>query len=164
MSNSMKTTIAAALISAAFALLACSQQPEPNASGPASQAAAEIEPIQLLPCPDPDVGRACEFDHVKAPEYLAGAMKGDYQAQRNMAALHSSAMRWNVARPVQACAWRMVIIVSKPADAEYMDADSYRIDCGALGATDLDASKRVADRIYMAVHGSGMPALPPIPA
>ncbi|QQQ17784.1 hypothetical protein JIP62_10610 [Brevundimonas vitis] len=124
----------------------------------------EIESVKLLACPDPDIGRTCEFDHVKSPEYLADALKGDYQAQRNISYAHTSGVSWIVARPVQGCGWRMVIMVSRPAGATYDDAGMYRIQCGDLSPADLEQSKRLAQIIYRQIHGADLPALPPIPA
>ena len=95
---------------------------------------------------------------------LEAALKGDYEAQRNVSYMHHQTHSWIVRNEVQGCAWRMVIMVSRPADAAYDDATMYRVQCGELDATDLADAEAVAQLIYARVHGSELPALPDLPA
>jgi hypothetical protein len=119
-----------------------------------------IEAIQLKPCPDPDPMQACRFDHTKAPEYLAEALKGNYQAQRNIAALHDAALPWIIKRPIQACGWRMVALASRPADSTHDEVGAYRIQCGQLSAADFADATTLANAIYRRIHDTDLPASP----
>ena len=123
-------------------------------------AAPVVEDVQLRPCPDPDPMQGCRFDHVKAPEYLAQALAGDYQAQRNIAALQGSGSPWIVKRPIQACGWRMVAVASRPADSTYDEEAMYKVQCGSLSTGDLSDAKVLANSIYRRIHGSDLPELP----
>lgn len=147
-------------IASSLMLVSCSAAPASSPPG----AEPTIETVQLKACPEVDPYRECEYDLATIPSYLPKALEGDYQAQRNVAASFASPRRWVVARPIQACAWRMVIEVTKPADAEYQDTNSYGIDCRDLSQGDLAQAEAVAGLIHRRIHGSDLPALPPIPA
>lgn len=146
-----------------IALAACGSPSEPPATD-VHAPALSIQPVAFRPCPNPDPMQACAYDKAKAPEELEAALKGDYQAQRNVSYLHHQSHSWIVQNEVQGCAWRMVIMVSRPADATYDDDTMYRIQCGKLSGSDLAEAKAVAQLIYSQVHGSDLPALPPVPA
>jgi len=68
-----------------------------------------------------------------------------------------------VKRPVQACAWRMVIMAERPANG-MADAPNYQTDCGSLSASDRQAARLVAQAIHRQVYGSDLPAIPPLDA
>ena len=152
----MRNTILTAL--GAIALASCGAAPAPDAEPVA------IEAVALKPCPSSDPNRECEFDATKAPEYLRDALAGDYQAQRNVSYMHTASRPWNVQQPVQGCAWRMVIMVTRPASSTMDDAGMYRIQCGSLSDGDQTAAREVAQLIHRQVKGSDLPTLPPIPA
>ena len=134
---------------------------------PTMQAAAQtapppvIEEVKFLPCPEPDVGRACEADQTFTKRDWPKALAGDYQAQRNVSYMFTAGRPWVVERPVQGCAWRMVIMATRPAGSTMADAGMYRIQCGRLSERDLAEAKRVANAIHRQIHGSDLPELPP---
>lgn len=141
----------------AFALTACGQaEPISTVSN------VEIEQVKLLPCPDPDVGRACAYDHESVPGYFEAALEGDYQAQRNLSYAFTQTSDWLVQRPIQGCAWRMVILATRPPDAVYDDAGMYRIQCDSLSERDLADAKTLANVIHRRIHGADLPELPPV--
>ena len=145
------------------ALAACGR-PSETVSAEASASGPIIEPVAFRACPNPDPMQACAYDRAKAPGELEAALKGDYEAQRNISYLHHQSQAWTVRNEVQGCAWRMVVMVSRPADAAYDDATMYRVQCAELNPSDQAAAKAVASLIYERIHGSSLPDLPSFPA
>jgi len=152
----------------AAGLAACSN-PAPTSSAAAAPAPAaqpakvEIEAPRLLDCPSADPGRECEEVRASAPADFKRALGGDYQAQRNTAYMFATARVGMVKRPVQACAWRMVIMAERPANG-MPDAGNYQTDCGTLSPRDRQAARQVAQAIHRQVYGSDLPELPPLDA
>lgn len=62
-----------------------------------------------------------------------GAIKGDYQGQRNVAYCLSTGCGWNELNknPVLGCAWRVVIVNSGHLAANRLDADGLKLYCGS---------------------------------
>ncbi|WP_152554646.1 hypothetical protein [Bordetella bronchiseptica] len=72
-------------------------------------------------------------------EIEAAALAGDYQAQRNLAFGYTDLPYAGQKKdPVQACAWRMVIMVSGMADSG--DAANFQLYCGRLEPSDRRAA------------------------
>ena len=158
MEPAVRNTILTAL--GALALASCGAAPAPSTT-----AAAAIEPVRFAgECPADDFMNACASETVGAEAEFQRALAGDYQAQRNVSYAHTSTRPWNVQQPVQGCAWRMVIMVTRPASSTMDDAGMYRIQCGSLTADDQAAAREVAQLIHRQVKGSDLPTLPPIPA
>ena len=134
----MSHKLAFLMLTGAMFAAGCSEAPQPQAA----QVAQIVRPT-AMPCPTPDPDRACMADTHALQADFDKALAGDYQAQRNTAYLLSGATPYVVAQPVQACAWRKVILASRPADATYADDRQLEIDCGKLSAED----RAVADKI-----------------
>jgi len=79
------------------------------------------------------------------------AMQGDYLAQRNTAWSFSGSSPYVEADPVQACAWRKVIMVSRPTDARFTDAEQLRIECGKLRPDEVASAEELSARILGAI-------------
>lgn len=62
-----------------------------------------------------------------------GAIKGNYQGQRNVAFCLSTGCGWTEMRknPVLGCAWRIVIAKSGHLSADSTDASNLKLYCGA---------------------------------
>lgn len=157
MEMAVRNTILIAL--GALALAGCGAAPAPSTS-----TVAAIEPVKFTACPAEDLMGACASDTAGAESEFAKAMAGDYQAQRNVSYAHTAGQPWNIQQPVQGCAWRMVIMATRPAGSTMDDAGMYRSQCGALSAEDRAAAREVAQLIHRQVKGSDLPTLPPIAA
>lgn len=158
MELAVRNTILIAL--GALALAGCGAAPAPSTA-----ASVAIEPVRFTgQCPADDFMNACASETSGAAAEFQRALAGDYQAQRNVSYAHTSTRPWNVQQPVQGCAWRMVIMVTRPADSTMDDAGMYRIQCGALSAEDQTDARAVAQLIHRQVKGSDLPTPPPIAA
>ncbi|WP_131726016.1 hypothetical protein [Bordetella pseudohinzii] len=94
--------------------------------------------IPLLVVIGPSNADAASYAEVKA-----AALAGDYQAQRNLAFGYTDLPYAGQDKdPVQACAWRMVIMVSGSADNT--DAGNFQMYCGELAPNDYRAAMRGA--------------------
>lgn len=148
----------AVLAACALGLANCAP-PAEDASAAQPAADAAIEPLRLLPCPAVEPAE-CEADRRLAERDWPKALEGDYQAQRNVSYMFTTRRSWIVTRPVQGCAWRMVIMATRPTDAVFDDAGMYRIQCGALSERDLRQARAVANLIHRRIHGADLPPLP----
>ncbi|HEX8210740.1 MAG TPA: hypothetical protein VF584_11235 [Longimicrobium sp.] len=88
------------------------------------------------------------------------ALRGDYQAQRNLAWWlsdsttpgHSPRVGRN---QLLACAWRMVILRSGSMSVDRSDAANMEIDCGQrLSLAELSAATAQAERLYERIYPS----------
>lgn len=80
------------------------------------------------------------FDSIRAK-----AMKGDYQAQRNLAfGYASSSCPGQDKNPMLACAWRYVIIKSGSERVDQTDINNFKLDCGKLEPVELQAAEAQA--------------------
>ena len=82
-------------------------------------------------------------------QYEPGAMRGDYQDQRNLAYTYGRESFAPDDR-ITACAWRSVILYSqKKADAS--DKSNLNFDCGYLKREQVDEAIARAEKIYSAI-------------
>lgn len=136
-----------------IALLAgCSSEPE------SEKVAVQIEQPQFGGCDTADKVCAADQNAVEAAWPLA--MKGDYQAQRNIAfafAQGVNAPSKVTRRPIQACAWRIVIMASGSAKVDQTDQGNLTSDCASLDKDDAERSLAVANLIYREAYGSALP-------
>ena len=105
----------------------------------------------LLPCPIDAGGNAygtkiCEGDQKQFLREYPKAYEGDYESERNVGNCLQSgcsgALRKN---PIQACAWRMVLMTSGSPKVNDLDAADLKIACGRLAEAERqDAAQRAA--------------------
>lgn len=79
----------------------------------------------------------------------ARAMRGDYQTQRNLAYLLSAGDATMFPRPIDGCAWRMVILFSGHDLVDASDAGNLEHYCGRLTRAEQLAASAKADRIRL---------------
>tara|TARA_R100000388_G_scaffold48740_1_gene36515 strand:+ start:411 stop:779 length:369 start_codon:yes stop_codon:yes gene_type:complete len=83
-------------------------------------------------------------------EVQAAALRGDYQAQRNLAFGYSS---WSYdgqeKNPILACAWRIVILLSERADET--DQMNYEVYCGQLSKQHYYLATVKADKLISSI-------------
>ncbi|WP_269220951.1 hypothetical protein [Brevundimonas vesicularis] len=134
------------LLASALLLSACGEAPT------STQGVGLSGAVALKPCPTPDPGRACEYDHATLPEEMTKAMAGDYQAQRNVSEAFTNDAPWIVQDAVAGCAWRIVAIANRPDTSTYDDDGMYRIQCERLSPTDLAQARERADQITRSIR------------
>lgn len=137
----MRHALAASAVAALLASCAAETPPE------APETLARIESPQALPCPEPDPGNACRADTASLASDFDKALAGDYAAQRNTAYALAGASQWVEPQPIQACAWRLVIVETRPADATFADASQRDMECDRLSAAERDQADEVAQLI-----------------
>ncbi|WP_282007948.1 hypothetical protein [Brevundimonas aveniformis] len=144
-----------------LALAACTAEPPTSdaANTPLpAETTAEIETLQILDCDGHEFEDSCRrYRGELMPAEYDRALAGDYQAQRNVAYHFSRESTDAVSRPIQACAWRQVIMATRPADAGYTDESSLRLDCDSLSERDRAEADQVANLIHRRIHGSDLP-------
>lgn len=146
------------ILVAALGLGACSAEPVVESDAPVTQA-AQIETLQILDCDGNEFEESCRtYRGEDMPAEYDRALAGDYQAQRNVAYHFGRQSTDAVARPIQACAWRQVIMATRPADAGFADEPSLHIDCDGLSERDRAEAQEVANLIHRRIHGSDLPA------
>ncbi|MES9422031.1 hypothetical protein ABEQ27_12220, partial [Cutibacterium acnes] len=74
-------------------------------------------------------------------ELLPLAMKGDYQAQRNLAFSYASPEKGERSDPIASCAWYLVILQSGSSKVGSADAGNVRTYCGPLQQEDRVAAE-----------------------
>lgn len=76
----------------------------------------------------------CTWAHAQTfSEVQSKALKGDYQAQRNLAYGYSSyPYKGQAKSPVDACAWRIVIVESGHARVDNTDINNAKVYCAML--------------------------------
>ena len=87
--------------------------------------------------------QACSADLKEFTRWFPKAMRGDYQAQRNVSFCLSDGCNGAVRKlPITACAWRLVIIASGNKDVDQTDTMNAKFRCGGLD--DLEKQAAVA--------------------
>lgn len=87
---------------------------------------------------------------------LRQALAGDYQARRNMAFCFRTGddgftcRGWPKPQPIEACAWRAVVVFSGDGKVDSLDTTALKIDCGKLNSAEIMAAEAKATR-----YGSG---------
>lgn len=110
---------------AALSLTGCGPRQEGKQA-----AVAAAEPIQ----------QPTTFDEVREQ-----AMRGNYQAQRNLAYGYSSyPYAGQETNPILACAWRIVIIKSGNEKVNQTDVGNHEVSCGRLDETARAAAEAQA--------------------
>mgnify|MGYP006976758449 CR=1 FL=1 len=115
----------------------------------------------LAPCLDTQTREWCERYR---REFLADYVKakaGDYQGQRNVAwFLHRGDSPPIKRNPIQACAWRLVIVSAGHAQVGPGDTGNVRIECGRLSEAERAAAQARATQLLreIATSPARMPA------
>jgi hypothetical protein len=99
----------------------------------------------------------CETDKALFVDSWPKAWHGEYQAQRNLAVLFGSKEGPVKYNPVQACAWRMVIIASGDPKLDETDGDNLDRDCAVLTGSQALAARSSAGHIYSEITGRELP-------
>lgn len=87
----------------------------------------------------------------------AKAMRGDYQAQRNVAYGYSShPYKGQDKTPMLACAWRMVILKSGNPRVDQTDIGNFEVECGLLSDVQKAAALAQAKALFKRVYGRDM--------
>ena len=147
------------LIAAALLLAACDPAAPDSRSTTEAADAVEIERPTPLSCDGNESEEGCRrYREVAMPAEFEAAMRGDYAAQRNVAWNFSTQSTDATPRPIQACAWRIVIMATHPTETHAGDQGNLDVDCNHLSADDRDQADEVANAIHRQIHGSDLPA------
>ncbi|MGV2980654.1 hypothetical protein ACERNI_10660 [Camelimonas sp. ID_303_24] len=99
-------------------------------------------------CTSANDAAMCEATRQQIADWHAKAMKGDYQAQRNVSFCMSTtcdkAVRFD---PDGGCAWRQVITLSRHASMDSSDASNQRLYCGHRYVTSSAQANAIAKQI-----------------
>lgn len=122
----------------------------------AAAAARASEPERHLKlCLAADGKAACEKARAAFANAYRRALRGDYQARRNVAYMlkrgHADVV---LPSPVSACAWRLLIVASGSPSVDAGDTGNVRVDCGSLSEAD-SAAARVEARALAARIAAG---------
>lgn len=112
---------------------------------------ARIESLGYHDCPAED-GGVCKSDQAQLRREWPQALKGDYQAERNVAfsfAPRPDSPFYSDDGPVQSCAWRIVIMKSGDAKVDQTDLDDLNLACGRLNTVDRARARKVAELIRL---------------
>ena len=98
--------------------------------------------------------------------YERNALAGNYTAQRNTAYCLRTAKCQDVIfpRPIEACAWRIVILASGHHWVNQSDSDNYREECvSGLSPEDQASALAEADHLFSRIYKRPLPheLLPP---
>lgn len=151
--------LATALCLALIALPALAEDPTARAKREAEEA--------LIPCTFAEKQQDCELERREWLDAYQKAKAGDYQGQRNVAYMLRAGptppMRIN---PIQACAWRWVILNSGHARVDTGDTSNFQNACRPLDIAGREASQARADALLREIRASParMPAPAPRPA
>lgn len=85
-------------------------------------------------------------------DFLPKAMKGDYQAQRNLAFSYANPEKGERADPIASCAWYLVILQSGSEKVNDGDAGNVRVYCGRLQQEELIAADARAKRLLKQIY------------
>ena len=92
--------------------------------------------------------------------YRSAAMKKDYGAQRNVAYCLRTAEcpGSSTPKPIEACAWQLVILASGHPEVDSSDVANRRRDCGSLEPDEAYAARRQADELFRKTYGRPLPS------
>lgn len=90
------------------------------------------------------------------------AMQKDYQAQRNLAFCLGTADEFCngivVPKPIEACAWRMIIIGSGNRQVDQSDVSNYRRDCYSnISAQERSVALTQAEALFKKIYRKELP-------
>jgi hypothetical protein len=141
----------------------------PEVSPPAThQAPIEDESFRPIAVEEPEIGECPEGDdgycraaQAQLRHEWPQALKGDYQAQRNVAFSFGRGQSAAVKlRPSQACAWRIAIMASGSPKVDETDGRNYQMDCGKLDEAGLDRANKVAGLIFEKIYSRPIGPVP----
>lgn len=93
---------------------------------------------------DPTENRWCEMGQRNFISSYLQARSGVYQGQRNVAFMLGTRTAGVSLNPIQACAWRMVIISAGHSQVDPSDTANLNFACGRLSETEAGAARRRA--------------------
>lgn len=128
---------------------------------PLNRGRPKIEELRFVRCPEDD-GGFCRGSQAQLKRNWPEALRGDYQGQRNVAYTFSTG-DIAVQRPVQGCAWRMIIMASASPELDDTDMNNFQLYCGRLSADNLQEALLVADQISERVYGTELGEVPALP-
>tara|TARA_R110002020_G_scaffold471284_1_gene698250 strand:+ start:38919 stop:39371 length:453 start_codon:yes stop_codon:yes gene_type:complete len=115
-----------------------------------------VEQLNTI-CADTSHLGLCEATRVSFKTDYEAARRGDYPAQRNVAfCLYDGCDGAVLRKPVESCAWRMVIQGSKAAK-EPTERESYRNACSRLSNADRKQSLARAEAMFGAIYQAQLP-------
>lgn len=121
-----------------------------------ASAAAQAPGLEFLSCLSS--ARDCEASQAQLKREWRVALKGDYQAQRNVAFCLRSGCDGAIARNgVFGCAWRMVIVASGSSKVDESDAANAQSDCGALSPIGRVAAEEQAKKLFLTIYRRPLP-------
>ena len=132
------------------ALAACSEGSSRDAAFDRDLAqAGSLRPVEKV-----DTARArAEADMFGTIDQLTEkALRGDYQAQRNLAYRYSTGDAVVAKNPVEGCAWREVVMLSGHPQAIAGDASNRDVECGRLASSERELATQKAKRYFEAVR------------
>ncbi|MBF8179662.1 hypothetical protein [Herminiimonas contaminans] len=80
------------------------------------------------------------------------AMRGDYQAQRNLAYSFVAPMKGENLNPVAGCAWYLVILKSGSPRVDVTDTNNATLYCDRLSQTEKIAAHGKADELVRRIY------------
>lgn len=96
----------------------------------------------------PPANRPMDFDAVKT-----AAMKGDYQAQRNVAFGYSSTpYKGQDKNPILGCAWYRLIILSGSDKVNNTDVNNVAVYCDKLKPVEREAAEAQAKELHKKIY------------
>ena len=84
--------------------------------------------------------------------YKPKALKGDYQAQRNLAYTYATSRDQFVSNPMLGCAWYQLIILSGSEKIGPGDISNVHVYCGKLPSDEQTVAEQQAKRLYEEIY------------
>ena len=91
-------------------------------------------------------------DAERVEKHKIGAMKGDYQDQRNLAYTLSTSSDPFVENKMLGCAWRKLILLSGSQRIDATDIQNEKFYCGKLSPEEQAAATKQAERLYKEIY------------
>lgn len=111
-----------------------------------AQISAPAETISVPNAPTDPYG-VDQTDHKNYGQVMQLALRGNYQAQRNIAyGFAAQPYQGQQKNPVLACAWYLVVLNSGSSHLDLSDSGNVETYCGKLDADLLDTAKMHASR------------------
>ena len=95
-------------------------------------------------------GEKTEKQYLK--EFEAKAIKGDYQAQRNLAWLYSTSTDPFISNKLLGCAWYKLILLSGSPKVGDGDIGNVKVYCGKLTPEQQAATEQQSLRLYQDIY------------
>lgn len=122
--------------------------------GPGSQPdTAAVNRDRSVPIPAHTAG-PLNTDSTGFQRTFDAAMKGDYQAQRNLAYGYTSApYDGQMMDPIHGCAWRTVILHSGHSSVDQTDVSNHHVYCSKLDAVQTAAAQAQGRQLFTTIYG-----------